>query len=239
MRGIVLAGSVIINSTLGAALIHAATAPAGVIEQSSQGACSPPIANNAGQVTINCPGVDPEAVGYLEAQLTELPHKLSEQSDANRTIKNLNDLNVILRQQAADWETRYHDLSARLANSPTDSENSRLARTLIQQGRFDQAQAILEALAAKQDADVARAAETQYNLGDLAMLRFDPAGALPHYMKAYRYEPDTPRYADAYARAAYRERDYDSAEKALNAALATYREVAARDPAIGPRSRLR
>jgi hypothetical protein len=108
--GVVLAGTVLISHALGAAFDHALAASASSVEQHSQGACSPPIANNSGQVTINCTGIDPEALRYLETQLTELFRKLSEQSDANRTVRNVNDLNEILRQQATDWENRYRDL---------------------------------------------------------------------------------------------------------------------------------
>jgi tetratricopeptide (TPR) repeat protein len=67
-------------------------------------------------------------------------------------------------------------------------------------------------------------------LGDLAMLRFDPAGALPHYEKAFRYQPDNPRYADGYARAAYRERRYAETERGWTAGLQLSRDLAARDP---------
>ena len=49
------------------------------------------------------------------------------------------------------------------------------------------------------------------------MLRLDPASALPHYGKAFRYQPDNPLYADGYGRAAYRERDYTNAEKGWTA----------------------
>ena len=52
-------------------------------------------------------------------------------------------------------------------------------------------------MAVKEEGDVTRAAATQYDLGDLAMLRFDAQSALPHYEKAFRYRPDNPRYAEA------------------------------------------
>jgi hypothetical protein len=94
----------------------AAPAGQGSIEQRSEGACSPPIFNNSGQVSINCPGVDEKALHYLESQLSEQFHRLSEQlhslNDSQRTIRNLNDLNDTLRQQADDWARRYRELSA-------------------------------------------------------------------------------------------------------------------------------
>ena len=190
------------------------------IAQQSSGPCSPPIVGNSGQVTINCPGIDEKALQYLRQQLQS-------QNDASRTIRNLNDLNDSLRQQADDWAGRYRDLSARLASD--GSEEDRQARALIQQGEFAKAEAILEALAVKQEAQVARAAATQYSLGDLAMLRFDAPRALLYYTKAFRYQPDNPLYAYGYARAAYHERRYAEAEEGWTNALRHYRDLATRD----------
>ena len=175
---------------------------------------------NSGQVTINCPGIDEKALQYLRQQLQS-------QNDASRTIRNLNDLNDSLRQQADDWAGRYRDLSARLASD--GSEEDRQARALIQQGEFAKAEAILEALAVKQEAQVARAAATQYSLGDLAMLRFDAPRALLYYTKAFRYQPDNPLYAYGYARGAYHERRYAEAEEGWTNALRHYRDLATRD----------
>jgi tetratricopeptide (TPR) repeat protein len=193
------------------------------IEQHSEGACSPPIINNHGQVSISCSGVAPEALRYLESNLTVQFNHLSEQlthlEDSARTIRNLNDLNDSLRKQANDWAQRYRELSARLAESRDDSEQAKQARELIQQGEFAKAEAILQALATKEENDVARAAATQYDLGDLAMLRFDPPGALPHYEKAFRYKPDDLTYTITYAVVATGERHYVDAEKAINQAL--------------------
>ncbi len=121
-------------------------------------------------------------------------------------------------------------MSARLAESRDDSAQAKEARELIEKGEFAKAEAILQALASKAEDDVARAAAYQYDLGDLAMLRFDPAGALPHYEKAFRYRPDNPLYALGYATAAYRERHYVDSERGLIAALQLYRDRAARDP---------
>ena len=204
------------------------------IQQHSEGACSPPIVNNEGQVSISCPGVAPEALHYLENHLSEQFGRLNEQlrslNDTQRTIRNLNDLVDNLHKQADDWAQRYHDLSARLAESGNDSEQAKQAHDLIQRGEFAKAEALLQALAAKEEGDVTRAAATQYDLGDLAMLRFDALSALPHYEKAFRYGPDNPQYADGYARAAYTERNYAEAERGWTAALQMSRDLAAHDP---------
>ena len=127
--------------------------PTGSIQQHSEGACSPPIVNNEGQVSISCPGVAPEALHYLENQLSEqfgrLNEKLRSLNDTQRTIRNLNDLVDNLHKQADDWAQRYHDLSARLAESGNDSEQAKQAHDLIQRGEFAKAEALLQAIAAK------------------------------------------------------------------------------------------
>ena len=205
------------------------------IQQHSEGACSPPIIDNRGNVSISCPGVTPEALHYLEDKLSQQFRRLTEQlqglSDRERTIRNLNDLADNLRKQADDWAQRYHDLSERLAESRNDSEQAKQAHDLIQRGEFAKAETLLQAIAAKEEGDVTRAAATQYDLGGLAMLRFDAQGALSHYEKAFRYRPDNPRYADGYAQAAYTERNYTEAERGWEVALHLLRDLAAQNPA--------
>ena len=49
------------------------------IQQHSEGACSPPIVNNEGHVSISCPGVTPEALRYLENELSDQFGRLNEQ----------------------------------------------------------------------------------------------------------------------------------------------------------------
>ncbi len=207
----------------------------GSVEQHSEGPCSPPIINNQGHVLISCPGVAPEALRYLENNLTEqfsrVDERLSHLEEFDRTIRNLDELTDNLRKQADDWAQRYRELSARLAESQDDSEQAKQAHELIQQGEFAKAEAILEALATKEEDDVARAAATQYDLGDLAMLRFDPPGALPHYEKAFRYQPDNLTYTITYALVAYAERHYLDAEKAINQALDAEKLSGNRGPA--------
>src|SRR5271156_3505865 len=101
----------------------------GSVEQHSEGACSPPIINNQGHVSISCPGVAPEALRYLENNLTEqfsrLDERLSHLEESDRTIRNLNELSDNLRKQADDWAQQYRELSTRLAESQNDSEQAK------------------------------------------------------------------------------------------------------------------
>lgn len=197
--------------------------PETVVEQRSKGACSPPIVNNEGHVSISCPGIAPEALHYLENHLSEQFGQLSEQlrelNDSQRTISNLNDLIEDLHKQADGWAQRYHELSVRLGDNRDDSEQSKQAHELIQKGEFARAEAILEGLATNQEGDVSRAAATQFNLGDLAILRYDVSAALPRYERAYRLESNNYTYALRYGIAALNNRDYADAENALQQAL--------------------
>jgi tetratricopeptide (TPR) repeat protein len=196
------AGSLLVAAGLvaGSPNLRAAAPPPqiGSIEQYSGGPCSPPIVHNEGQVSISCSGVNEKALRYLESQLSEQFRRLSEQlrglDESGRTIRNLNDLNDNLRRQADEWAKLYTELSARLSKAEDNSEQAKRAHELIQQGEFAKAEAILQALATKEEDDVERAAATQHDLGDVAMLRFDPGDALPHYEKAFRYRPDNPLY---------------------------------------------
>ncbi len=197
------------------------------IEQAAEGACRPPIVDISGAVTMECLGVEGKAIEYLNARLSETLHRqLLHPDDPRRTIRTLDDRIDDLRRQAEDWTRRYGELWDRL----DDSEPARQARGLIQQGAIGAAEAILQDLAAREQAGSARVAAAQYNLGDAAMLRFDPAGALPHYEKACRIELDNPLYASGYAMAAYRARHFDKAERGWTEALQRYRDLATQNP---------
>src|SRR6266699_2591684 len=106
-------------------LPYSGSAQTSKVEQHSEGSCSPPIVNNQGHISINCPGVAPEALRYLENHLSEqfgqLREQLSSFDDSGRTIRNLNDSIETLRQKADDWAQRYGKLSARLAEARDDS----------------------------------------------------------------------------------------------------------------------
>ena len=197
------------------------------IEQASEGACHPPIVDISGAVTMECRGVEGKALEYLNARLSEtLQRQLLHPDDPRRTIRNLDDRIDDLHRQAEDWTKRYGELWDRL----DDSEPARQARGLIQQGAIGAAEVILHELAARAPVGSAEAAAAHYNLGDAAMLRFDPAGALPRYETACRLELDNPLYASGYAMAAYRARYFDKAERGWTEALQRYRDLAAQNP---------
>lgn len=214
-------------------LSPAAGQSGGPIYQRSDGACSPPIVNNSGQVTITCPGINPVALRSLEDGLSKLVQEIRQQhrefGESHRTIANQNDLIDRLRREANDWAKRYHDLSERLSAPDDDAANGK-AGALIRQGRLAEAEALLERLAEQQEAQVARAAATHNSLGDVAMLRFETARAMAQYGKAYRFQPNNPLYAFNYAGAAEHQQRYAEAEEAYRTALRLSGDLATRDP---------
>jgi len=222
---------VVIVELLFSGTLLARLAPAGTgagLEQHAAGGCSPPVVGDAGDVAIACPGVEGKPLQYLQKQLTEtLRQQLHGLGAPARPVGSLAERIDDLRDQADLWSQRYRALSARLGNTPP----WRAARALIAHGEFERAEAIFRQLAAGQEEEAESAAETQYSLGDLAMLRFNLADALPHYEAAFDTAPDNPLFASGYAGAAYRDHDYFAAERGLTAALRRYRNLALRDPA--------
>ncbi len=198
------------------------------IELPAEGPCKPPEVDISGTISIDCAGVEGKAGAYLNARLTDLLRsQLLAPNDPNRPARNLADRIDDLRRQADDWTHRYRELKDRLQDSLPASH----ARALLQQGEIDDADAALQDLAAGQDAAGPHASSDQYNLGDAAMLRFDPAGALSHFERACRAELDNPLYAGGYAMAAYRAGYADEALRGWMQALHLYRTLAAHDPA--------
>src|SRR5262245_25004968 len=107
------------------------------LRQQTEGWCSPAVADVKGHVTITCQGVDPKAV----ARLNELLNK----KDLERGQK---------IKEANEWAEGYRELSARLASAGDDSQLSQQAKALIQDGKFDEAGAVLDHLIAKQETQV-------------------------------------------------------------------------------------
>ena len=192
--------------------------PAG-IELPSEGPCKTPDVDISGTVSIECRGVDGKARDYLNAQLSDLLRKqLLGSGDPRRPARTLTERIDDLRRQADDWTHRYRELATRL----DDSALATKARALLQKGEIDDADAVLQDLPVGQDPGAAPAAAVQDTLGDAAMLRFDPAGALTHYERACRAELDNPIYASGYAMAAYRAGFSDEALRGWTQALSLY-----------------
>src|SRR5262249_50653018 len=127
---------------------HAAWAQS--VRQQTEGWCSPAVADVKGAVTLTCVGVDPKAL----ARLNELLDK--KDLELGQKIK-----------EANEWAERYRDLSARLAAATDDSQLSLQAKALIQEGKFDEAGALLDRLIAKQETQVDQLAANHFNRAEL------------------------------------------------------------------------
>jgi tetratricopeptide (TPR) repeat protein len=133
------------------------------ITQKSSGWCSPNIANIAGNVTVNCIGVDPRALKRLNAELDR---------------KNLQLTDKI--RGADEWTTRYRELEARLSDAGDDSALSRQAEEYLHQGELEKAGAELDHILQKEEKEVDLIAANHYNRALVFELQFRPAEALPH-----------------------------------------------------------
>ena len=204
-------------------MIFAAGAPAvaAEVEQttSSGSWCSP--AQNGNGNTVICNGVDPRAV--------------------NRLNELLDRKNLDLKQKTAEaneWARRYNELNAQLeetkkqlAAKGEDATLVETAQDLLHQGKLEEARAIFDRLLKSDEANVDRAAQDHFGRASVFALQFRLDEALPDYAKAYQYRPDDQRYAEAYAYALLKQRDYPKAEMVLQELLGQRRELAAQNPA--------
>lgn len=168
-------------------------------QQTTQGWCSPAVADTRGNVSIVCQGVSPKALDRLNELLDK------------------KDLELKARIAEADqWAARYRDLEARLATVGPDDAKSEEARRLIEAGDFETAGVLLDEIIAAQEAALerrlVRLAADHVNRADLYELQSDPAAALPHYEAAVRYAPDDVRYGLALAATLQQQNRYAEAE---------------------------
>src|SRR5260370_22108717 len=131
-----------LNSLLTLFILVAALQEAPVtIVQKSSGWCSPNIANVAGNVTVNCIGVDPRALKRLNAQLDR---------------KNLQLADKI--READEWTSKYKELEAQLDRGGHHIALSNQAQEYLHQGELDKAGAILDNILPEEDKQTERAA---------------------------------------------------------------------------------
>ena len=187
-------------------------APATIVQKTS-GWCSPVIANVTGNVAVNCIGVDPRALKRLNAILDRKNQELTAKIE-----------------EANQWAEHYHELENRLRESSSESELSRQAEALLQEGELEKAKAILDQMLTQDEKDVDRVAADHYNRALIAELEFQPLDALPHFEKAYRYRPDDLRYGYRYARLLLRQNDFQKAEPVLVTMVDRARKLAKENP---------
>ena len=139
-----------------------------------------------GNVTINCPGIDPKVMRVLnehfEAELKERDLRIDQ-----------------IAREANDWKNKYLELSKRLADAGVDDALQLRAEEFLKEGKLEEAGRVLDEALAGEEKKVDRIAENQFNRATLFDLRFEPMQALPHYEKAYTYRRSNFRYGMAYA----------------------------------------
>lgn len=159
------------NSSLQFLILTAATqqAPASVTQR-SDGWCSPNIANVVGNVTVNCIGVDPGAMQFLNVELNKKNLQLDDKiSEANR------------------WAARYKELEARLAQSIDDTDLSRKAEKYLHEGKLDKAGELLDRILPKERSHTEQYAANELNRALIFELKFQMQYALPHLEAAYKH----------------------------------------------------
>jgi tetratricopeptide (TPR) repeat protein len=187
-------------------------APVTIVQQTS-GWCSPVIANVVGNVTVNCIGVDPRALKWLNAELTR---------------KNLQFADRI--READEWTSRYKELEARLTGAADDSALSHKAEEYLHEGELENAGAILDQILKSEEKQIDQTAGNHYNRALVFELQFRPLDALPHLEKAYRYRPKESKYGKAYAYLLLNQNDFRNAEAVLVANIKNARQLAKAKP---------
>jgi tetratricopeptide (TPR) repeat protein len=152
-----------------------------------------------GNVTLNCTGLSPELTRLLTDQYNAL-HRSADEA----------------REEANKWSERYFALSSRVADSGATGTVRKRIDEAIKSGKLDEASRLLDELLLSDDSEVDRIARDQFNAGTVYDLRFQPSEALPHYEKAWRYQPSNVEYGHDYGELLYRQRDYRNAERVLN-----------------------
>ena len=130
--------------------------------QESSGWCSPNIANVVGNVTVNCIGVDPRALTWLNAGLSR---------------KNLQLADKI--READEWTRRYKELEAQLSAAGDDSVLSRQAEEYLHEGELEKAGAILDQILGSEEKQIDRTAANHFNRALVYELQFRLVDALP------------------------------------------------------------
>src|SRR5712691_9030645 len=192
--------------------IWAIQAQAATIEQTTAGWCSPAV-GQANTVTIVCQGVDPKAL----ARLNELLDKKDFELQAKI-------------REAEEWAQKYRDVQQRLAEEGRDDVLARQARGRLEEGKLEEAGAVLDRLLASGDRIVEQVAADHFKRAEVYTLQWQPENALPHYEHAYRYRPNDVEYALHYATALLQQESYAQAQTVYQSSLTMCRQLAEKNP---------
>jgi hypothetical protein len=188
--------------------------------QKSSGWCSPNIYNVAGNVTVNCIGVDPRALKRLNAELDR---------------KNLQPADKI--READQWTAKYKQVETQLSQAGDDNVFSRQAEDYLHNGELEKAGGILDQILGREDHQTSQTAANHYNRALIFELQFRPLDALPQLKKAYQLSLanesplDELKYGLEYASVLLDENDFISVEPLLLATLDDARQLSRTNPA--------
>ena len=149
-----------------------------------QGRCT--VAGVVGNVTVNCPGDDPELVRTLNRVM-------------NQRIKDRDVRIDEITRELHEWREQYLVLARTLTGAGLNSELKQRAQALLRAGNLDEAGRVLDEVLARTEYAAGETARTHFERATLYDLQFLPSAALPHYERAYRYRPDNTLYGQAYA----------------------------------------
>jgi tetratricopeptide (TPR) repeat protein len=193
--------------------VTAVSAQSPAITQSTQGWCRPTGGQAGGNLTIVCQGVSPQALKRLNELLGKKDIELQTKIE-----------------EAETWAQRYRDLQDRLTQEGQDNSLSQTAKALLEEGKFEEAGAILDRLLASGEKTVEQVAADHVNRAAVYELQFQLYKALPHYEKAYRYRPDHTTYALQYAFTLQKQNHHAKAQTVYQEALGMYRKLAQANP---------
>lgn len=177
------------------------------------------VAAVTGNVTIVCPGLNPQILSVLNEQFK------ARIRDRDLRIDQIT-------AEANDWKDRYLSLSKRLEDAGVDDALTRKANDLLKEGKLDEAgQAIDQALVDGESA-VDQQAKRQYDRALIFDLQFKDQNALAHLERAYSYRPDNPQYCEAYALALETEQEFAQAETVFRDCLNRLRGAVKTSPNI-------
>jgi predicted Zn-dependent peptidase len=126
--------------------VATASAQSPTITQSTQGWCSPAVGQAGGNVTIICQGVSPKALERL--------NELLDKKDLELQAK---------IQEAETWAKKYRELQERLTKEGQDDVLARTAKELLDEGKLEEAGAILDRLLASGEQRVEQVAADHFN----------------------------------------------------------------------------
>src|SRR5712664_884793 len=120
------------------------------IEQKSLGPCSVNVAGIQGNstITVNCPGVDPKTMKFFNDAM----------AGKSRVARNLSEKLREALKEAETWRSKYIRLRERLSEVGIKSELSERAKDLIENGKLDEAGAVLDQVLAEEEKEADRIA---------------------------------------------------------------------------------